>query len=434
MEKEKYDNKKVLEALRVIAGHPSGELRAGLILKSIKDKTAENYKTEALRLLRWARIQRELDPGGVGLKKLPLEHEFTIPTVEKGITTEEIFSSLGNECRRQDYISYLAAHARVYCTPFDKTRAALRMGQMMAGTEVWAIEEEAVCAEKGAFGIAAETRQEVRKGRGTLSARMIDDLLNFVRSRNREMATAMEVQIGACLRISELLSLTPSSITEKGIILSETKRDRAKARRSAKERHSLKRVNLLPRGKHTLKLLNKLKGRCKHNTLIFPKKAFTKPQYNAMLKRAAAELKWDEDLNFGGSHTLRHAGIGESSRVLIEKYSVEEIGNILLMSEGMVLFYARSIEERKRKVRIPEFVKKRFPHTVVSELIESSDSEEEDTMKNPLPEEEEGRKETQKIIPLALSYEERQRRRHAAQERAREEERRRKSRRKESKP
>lgn len=370
----------MIEVFVAIADNDAKDSRASLLAFSVKKSSLDTYHSEVKRLISWARLCRLVElrkradqnfkPSAGSLADFQL-------FAGSGIK-EKDFITLAHEFKRADFYSYCAGHSTVHTVQYSRSRASLRLAQMMAGVDVWASEEEFKTMEKGAYNCAAARGLISKRPRGTLSEEMFTNLITWVRERNSFMADAMIIQAGACLRISELTSLSPAQITKDGIWLINQKRDSVAKMTSPKPKTTFKRLTLWDGGIEALRWLHKLVQDNPGHKVLFPRQLFTHKDYNATIRAGAQALNFPSDLLFDGSHVLRHTGVGLAVKQLLNSRNLEDIGDILLMSASMVVHYSQSVEDRLGKVHIPSFMLKHIHNPEnIQERDDSDDSEEE---------------------------------------------------------
>lgn len=357
---------------------PIADIRANLLACSVKRSSLDTYHSEVLKLISWARLSRLKESRRVTDPNFVVTVEHFQLYKPRG-TKEQDFVILANECTLDDYFSFCSAHAQSRNTQFGRIRAALRLAQMMAKKEVWACVEECKAAEKGAIYMAILCGvQPGPRLRGTLSEQMLADLISWVRARNTFMADAMAIQMGACLRISELIRIAPCHVTETGIFITDQKRDTVASLTSARPRTTLKRLSEWSGGREALKWLQDAAKNNHDYPLLFPSFRFTLKEYNATIREAAMQLNFPIDLLYDGSHILRHTGVGRASRELILTKNITDTAATLLMSVSMVIHYSRSLGDRLKKVRVPAFLTQHLKNPQKIAAREDSDNSESD--------------------------------------------------------
>eukprot|EP00742_Colponemidia_sp_Colp-10_P018850 GILJ01021813.1.p1 GENE.GILJ01021813.1~~GILJ01021813.1.p1 ORF type:complete len:453 (+),score=32.88 GILJ01021813.1:128-1486(+) len=355
------------------------EIRRGLMAATVKETTINTYHSEVKFMIAWARLSRQMevrrltDPTAIATTA-------DYPPPRPVISIELDFVELATSFTKHDLYTYFAAHVNTHPIQFSRSRAALRLAQLMAGTDLWAVTEEAIALEKGAAAAAAAAGHHSYRPRGTLTPDMAEELIAWVRARNAFMASAMAAQVGACLRISELIALTPRHILENGIVLTETKRDRAATITSLLPRRTTKHIGEWKAGAATLAWLQEYAKTLSPDQLLFPRTYFTIRQYNATIREGAAALAFPAELRFDGSHVLRHTGVGVAVSDMIKKGSLETAAKHLLMTTGIVLHYSLSLQERLNKLHVPNFVIKHrvMDPNKITRLQDSEDESEEE--------------------------------------------------------
>lgn len=365
----KWDHMK--EAILRLRGQILRLLLASSVMNNVKRSTLLGYRSEIHRLLRWQQVMSTCD---LASGRIVVPEQLREPPAIH-MSDEEAFFHIGSTFTKELYFSFMVAHGGFCSIPFNKTRAALRFAQLMAGqTDLWAASDAAKAAEKSALRMG-QLKLKHGKKRGTLTRAMVVELLQYAEKSNPAMARAMQIQMGAGLRIHELIAIQTEHVTATGVLILDQKRARANATSSSVVSRALKDLTHWTEGRRALHELTALAAtrKAEGEQLIFPRKAFTIKQYNRMIQTAARDLAWSDSVYFDGSHVLRHAGVGIATKKLIAAHSLERVADILLMSPQMILHYALSNEERSLKVTIPSFL--RLASTTVS-TTGLSDSEE----------------------------------------------------------
>lgn len=371
-----YTAQTILDVHATIANKSSEDIRADILACSIKRSSLNAYHSEVIKMISWARLCRLVEERNDPNFR-PTVAEFTLfqPTTSK----ERDFKTLALEFRREDFFSFYYAHAQCHPFQFGRMRAALRLAQMMAGVEIWACWEEFKTAEKGATHKAANNSTYGTRLRGTLSNDMLDNLISWVRERNAFMADAMAIQVGACLRISELIKLAPHHITADGVLITNQKRDTVASMSSGRFRTTLKPLTKWTGGRDALSWLNEAAATNRGYPLLFPRFRFSQKEYNATIQEGATALNFPRDLLYDGSHILRHTGVGRAARELIQSMNLADAAKTLLMSVSMVVHYSRSIEDRLQKRRVPAFLSPLLRNpSAIAPREDSEDSEDSD--------------------------------------------------------
>lgn len=377
-----YTKETTLKALTATDKVPDEDLKAIIHQMTVCKATLMNYHTEIKRLYTWVLTRRTI-------ARKREENPNYAPTVDDvsecpAETLEHHFAFVGRETTRRDFDTFMVGHATVHALDFSRVRSALRMAQLMSfAPEVWAIDEDSKNTEKGCRQLAITSRIIApRVPRGTLDKEMIKQLINFVEPTNPTMAAAMRVQVGACLRIGELIKLVPALITAEYISIVEAKTQRARAVVSLEARHLKKYIGKWRGGEKTLKFLNDLARDRANQPRLFPPSDFTIKQYNKAIQDAAVAYRWPTNVKFDGSHCLRHAGVRLAIRDLLLRGSIVEASKWLLMSPAMIARYALSNDERRNRIRVPHFLENKLPVDTQVDSAESDsgdDAGEEDT-------------------------------------------------------
>ena len=102
-------------------------------------------------------------------------------------------------------------------------------------------------------------------------------------------------------------------------------------------------------GRAALRILIEQRGGRKGTALLFNfAKRLSQQTYDDIIKKAAQDLAWDEDLGYH-SHGLRHGGLGFFMEETGARFSDEELREMLDMSRCMVNYYAIPNAKRKRE-------------------------------------------------------------------------------------
>lgn len=369
MPKEAYSGKTTWEAMQNIKGRSIEEMRTHIMQRTVKASTLENYRSEARKLLNWVFLMDTMekdDQGRFGASKL--KEEEIIERKPEGNMEE--MGWLGNHFTMEHYISFLYAHMRSHPLSFRRIRATLILAQKVAGVPHWGGEQVCINMEKAA--LAATENNNSR--RGTIEENAISAFFNLVEENNRNIFVGMMVQMGACLRITELTRLTKRDIKPEGVMIVQGKRSTVAKTKSSRIQAEMKNIKEWTDGKDAWDILKKLAENAKsEEEYLFPRETFTIKDYNAMVKRAAKELEWPDNLKFDGSHVLRHAGVRRAVKDLEGKgKSLEEMSKVLLMSKSMIIHYARSNQERVQGKNKAACIKE----DVIGDHIEDSEDEE----------------------------------------------------------
>lgn len=385
MPPKRYNIYVLVEAFNSIIDTPIERLRSSLLIVSVKQSTLKTYYTEVKKLLTWSNVRRAVAAKLVDTPNYKLTVEDAQPLQKEQGIMEDDFVTLGSTFTQDDFITFMSAHGAHHPLQFDRIRAVIRLGQMMAGVPIWACDEISKTMEHAAYNMAIVA--EPRIPRGTLTSKMVLDLVAWVRVRNPRAADAMIIQFSACLRIDELTNLRPHHVSDKGIILIETKRDRAGAVTSIVPRATLKEIHHWPDGAKALQWLIEHAKVNRDCHLLFPRTSFTKKAYNALIKEGALALGFPKELRYDGSHVLRHAGVGCAVRHLIQSRPLTDIHTLLHMSLQTLNHYSQSIEDRIRKITVPLFIANKIinPHLIQPREDSESDDEPEPTIAPPAP-------------------------------------------------
>ena len=334
-----------------VGGKTEEEIRAAVHRYSVRPKSLKSYMSELRRLRKWHRLMLQTSGSG----RIVLPDRWIEPDNTDAACVEDDFVQLGLSFTKFDYYTFLYGHIKVLNIQYRKARSALKMAQTMAGVPTWAGDPECIQAEKAAFH-ARQIFQPDTRLRGTMTALMVDEFTDWVMEKSQTIATAMCIQMGGALRISELLSLTKGRVTREGIMLKNTKRSSVKKMTSSKDTLELKKLNRWGEGMAALERLWTLKDATPGDdaTPLFPRSAFTIKEYNDLLKEAATALEFPDGLKYDGSHILRHAGIGLAVATMVKrKFSMTQMAACLLMSDQMICHYALTNSERIAKKTVP---------------------------------------------------------------------------------
>ena len=95
-------------------------------------------------------------------------------------------------------------------------------------------------------------------------------------------------------------------------------------------------------------MLTEQKGDRSGDELLFQfDTRFDSKVYNTIIKKAAEDLAWDQELSFH-THGFRHGGIGFFMEETGARFSDEDLREMLDMSRCMIQYYAIPNAKRKR--------------------------------------------------------------------------------------
>lgn len=362
-----YDREGTWNALCFAEGADAENAAAALITKTVKDDSYRSYISTARRVLAFTENRiLNVKSREAMLTALPVR------------TPEEVMKAVATQVTRDEYALFMSAYAMTKVISFKKVRAMLVMAQTMYDHDGWATSRWAKKVEKGALNAAkAKGLRPTTLPKGTVDGEMLQNLVNFVSIQNEEMAEAMQIQWGAALRIKELISLRPEDIVEDGIMLEDPKNLRAEARQSVQTPYLKKLIKKWPAGHDAWKRLRRWAAVTEPGHLIFERRFFTKKEYCFAIKQAALHFKWPKELNFNGSHVLRHGGVNNACITVAEACSATQLSTILRMSYGTICWYARSMQERVSMERIPAALARFGPQLPADNHDNDSDDDEE---------------------------------------------------------
>lgn len=363
-----------MAAIGFLEGKNMDTVLRSLMAASVKASTMKGYRTECTRLLRWTIMMNGLSRDEAG-RFGPITDDVRTQATRSIEGAERDFVTLGKTCTRDYFFAFLIAHASVHPLQFKRVRSALKLGQLMAGAEVWATSEVCKRAEKAAQRLG-QASLAPRTRRGTLDSTMLATLISEASAVKEVMAQAMEIQANAALRIGELLALSIEDVTAEGIFIFDEKRAKVLSTETMYTQRSFKRLHLWSGGARALRILHrriKDMGEGPRTRRLFPREAFQKKEYNGFLRATASKHSWEQHLKFDGSHVLRHAGVGKAvTDFAARNVAVTEMASILLMSVHMLSFYALSNQDRTAKVYVPQVLRDQ-----ISKVAPVEDSEDE---------------------------------------------------------
>lgn len=369
------------KALRNLEGKNPKEVRTELLASSVKPSTLDSYASEVRKLAVWCHTPSAyvVKDGKIGLTGVLEANEIDIYTAEKGA----LCAFVGERFKKEDFPLFLAGHIGVAPISYRKLRCALILCQRMAMTDTWAADEDYVIMQKAACKLS----QRVGARRGTLEGDMIPMLLEYARSKDPLVHEVMVVQMGGGFRIGEILRLRKEDIDLRGVVLVDEKRERVNRTNANRTPKSLKTIDGWTDGAKALKILSaRAASRPNDDDRLYSRPEFSVKKYNSIIKSAAKELLWPDNLKFDGSHVLRHAGVRRAVRKLrAQGTGMVAITEALHMSLNTVLHYALSNDERLCKARKPAFL-----NLAAEEIpsIDTLDSENEDAELSDLSEHE----------------------------------------------
>ena len=348
-----YNWDTLLEAVNRIVGQPIDSIVTAAFANCVKAQTTAAYVCQVRRLYKWHLFWKANPPSRDVFEARNVINE---PTEVDRLHSEELFLIAGRAITFENYCSFLSAHAGFVRIPFRTLRSALKHAQMIAGCkDPWAGGERAIHAEKSAIRTGEFIR--AKRPKGTLSIEMIMKLFERAREANPKIFDAMVVQLGGCLRYGELVSIRRRHVLPNGLILTDTKRDRARGATGSGVAVSVKQFDEWLEGRTALRVLARLKREApSDDSFLFPRESFTREAYNNVIKETAEAEDWQDSLFFDGSHVLRHAGVRRAVEALrADQVEVGRICSTLHMSLRTMLHYALSNEERVQKINIPRF-------------------------------------------------------------------------------
>jgi hypothetical protein len=306
---------KTAAALRVAAETAKIEAEGiqpgrALVELSVQQETLAGYESSLTALRRWLSTTGR-EPAGT-----------TPETPTAVLVTEPVFELYLLSCVRcKEKIPVVL-------------RTALRKQQEILHMEVWAESAHSKCVMKGALYQGGTTRKAPL--RGTMTREMFLALVQYTRERRPHMLNGILVQVGAALRISQLVAIESGQVSpSEGVFLTEDKRENA---------DNLDDPAIGPHWKrlwccNTRDLLLHMQSITPAGHLLFPRSVWSMAQYNAHLKEAFAALHWSDLLKFDGSHILRHAGVGFAKELGVPDEDLK-------MSAAMITLYSRPLQDR----------------------------------------------------------------------------------------
>lgn len=356
----RYSWETTKRALDLLHGISVEQIRRGLVAASVKASTLKSYRTECWRMLDWIWGMEQFDKNPEGGLVRPRTGLQVPPEGWRGRDMEDDFVKLGRLCKLEHFLAFVHAHAAIHPLQFKKVRSAIKIGQLMSETPIWATTEVCLTAERAAQRIGQASKGPVRR-RGTLDELSLKKLIGVASATNPYLGRAMEIQAFGAFRISEVLGMTVEDIQKEGVLLFDEKRETVANTSTLRVKRTLKRLTLWKAGWRALKALHMRKeemGEGSPNRLIFPRSLFTIREYNMIIRKVAQDNHWESHLRFDGSHVLRHAGVGLAvCEFASRKVSLSSMGRTLHMSERMLTFYALSNQERLSKIYIPQVLR-----------------------------------------------------------------------------
>lgn len=188
----------------------------------------------------------------------------------------------------------------------------------------------------------------VKAVRGTVTCKMLEELLELTLLTAPHMYDAITVQFGAALRVSQLVDI------KSGDFLAATNPPSLEIRKD--KRRNARTLNKPGIGTHhkpilcekAAKVLALLQAQTTRGELIFPRKKWNIQQYNRHIQTAAVVLGWSSSLKWDGSHVLRHGG----TAFIVSNMKGRDLASLkgaCVMSESMITHYSRTLEERLAK-------------------------------------------------------------------------------------
>jgi hypothetical protein len=214
---------------------------------------------------------------------------------------------------------------------------------------IWANSPSCIKAVAGFKYEGGQPKDPKHLLRGTLNDAMFETAISLM---DPKISEAAELQTLLAVRLCELLLITVGDWEDRGkagwwILIRCNKRQRAKSNATSTY---WKRVHFAGQ---VIPLLEKLAQGKRRGDEMFPPPSrggqWNQKFYNEKLKEAYG--KWAEMwlCKFDGSHVLRHTGVGkiirDCRRSGLEK-DKSYLHDVLQMSETMIKWYGRSIEER----------------------------------------------------------------------------------------
>ena len=347
------------------------DCRTMLMAGSIKTKTFTSYASRiryALKLLNALSEECITKLGAKRVDKIFLEPTYAY----------QMMSKAAEAISKEAFTTILAYKSDKGLGGNMILRCALLKAQQMMGGILWANEplyrDMAIVADLR----ARHLNPNPLRPPGAITEEMLEQLIQWMENDTQQiphkhlLAKFWRSEFYGCFRISELQKLKVSHvIKEEGVWLEDPKHKR---RISTGPTNLKKQLSKWAGGLIAQEIIEDMCGTKREEDFVFGT-LWPLETLNKIIKRGSIALGWREDLRYG-THGFRHGGI----YYLVESEEIEvpseEIKKALDMNEDMILYYARSNDDR-----VGENRGEKVRHSAAELYLHIADKE---TLYNPL--------------------------------------------------